>query len=152
MCCIVSSRPWMYEDWLIHLTMTTSSASAFKTLDEVYLTVHRQSAVIFSCYSVLSVLYLHRLTFWCVSWLSTTDQSLPLFEDRWDKVGDFVAVWLLTDEKGQQVFWFQNDWQWKTVRLCLFFFKACGFSVELHWKSFALKQKVWEQGLVSPTP
>lgn len=83
MCCIVSSRPWMYEDWLIHLTMTTSSASAFKTLDEVYLTVHRQSAVIFSCYSVLSVLYLHRLTFWCVSWLTTTDQSLPLFEDIW---------------------------------------------------------------------
>lgn len=53
------------------------------------------------------------------------------------------------------MFSFPNDRQWKTAHSCLFFFKACGYSVELYWKSFALKKKkkkVWEQDLVSTNP
>lgn len=79
LCCAVSSRLWMYEEWLIQPTVMT--LSAFKTLDEMNLAVHRQSSDTFSCYSVLSVLYLHHHIVLTCSWLSATDQSLLLFED-----------------------------------------------------------------------
>lgn len=61
-------------------------------------------------------------------------------------------MWLkITDEKGQQVFWLQNDWQWKTVSSCLFFQLIDWFSVELCYKSFALKNRFGNEAS-SPYP
>lgn len=62
----------------------------------------------------------------------------------------FQALLKITEKKSQQVYWSQNDWHKKTERLCLFSQNLVD-SVELYWKSIALKNRFGNEAF-SPQP
>lgn len=157
--CVASSLEdlGLYEGWLNNPTVTTSSARAFKTLDKKYFwmpvgTIRRLSSsfliiLFFLCFIVsLSdvIVTLH------YGWIIP---ALLRYTDEWNETFScsFLTRLKATDEKGQHVFWIQTDWQWKTVRLCLFFFQTWWIFC---WtlRELCLKKQVWERGLFSPNP
>lgn len=132
---------WSAFHVFLRLTGTGSSVSQrqprvpvlfFQILDKTRLIVRRQSAItFFSCSSVFSALYLHRLTFLDVLVIlhyrlvtpgdtdairrNGTGTRRPIFSCR------VVAYrW----ERGQQVFWLPSEWQWKTCVFVPFAFSS----------------------------